>query len=683
MHQAIQRLLPLILLTRLVLADPGQEVVGRLRALDFDGSPRVARAELERQLHNSNRHVVVSAEALLYEHADVLALSLNQRERLRQTLQTLALDRGEDFWIRSDACKALFTWAWPGRDGLFLQLALDPTFYHQGFSPLDQVVRGDQDHWVARMLPMLTIPGQQRNQAAGILGRSCDMSWTRAEYPSRELLLGLLPWLDDLDWARDTGGRSDYLKALARSYLSEAVPGWLSGLQKQPKIIDEAVRYFTAHPDPRAVPTLREKIQAAGGGIRWRLFDAMIACGGVKADEGTEALEVYAQLTLTDPERSFERWSDEMDPLACLGNRLAEVGSTDQRLIDGLIKRSARVRADNPALGLALERILFCWRAPAVQRYCLRRLTDPGLQWELFDCLLPDRKLFADRFPGELKQLLDVPGRPGVCAALLLEDEYRLKALLATEDEAGCLQILKASLPRYPITRDNYLIHPPGKQGPVALGPACVGPLTRSPNPTIAEASRHWLRRWGGQEGRVWLASEGQPLGPIDAESHCYNIQGLKLGMSKNEAGSAGARSEVTFSESGKVSRVRGRQLFDGTGEVLNGRSLASDALLLLGQPDKVWSRGHVIDTSCGFIWVYRIPEGSLILTFVDDFVTPGRERSSRPGRPLYRSGSHLPLSRKVEVFAAGSADHARELASSVIEHPPSAQFGAGRSRRR
>jgi hypothetical protein len=629
LRQAIQRLLPLILLTRLVLADPGRDAIDRLRALDFDGSPGAARAELERQLHNSNRHVVISAEALLYEHSDALGVTRKQRDRIRQTLQTLAEDRREDFWIRNDACRALFTWTWSGRDRLFLQLAIDPTFYHQGFSPLDQVVRGDQDHWVAKLLPLLAVPGQQRNQAAGILGRSCEprrfhMNWSRADYSSVELLFGLLPWLDDPDWALDTGGRGKYLEALAGSSLSEATPGWLRALQNQPKIIGEAVRYFTSHPDMRAAPILREKIQGAEGGIRSRLFDALIACGGVNADEGTEALEAYAQLTLTNPERSFKYWSDEIDPLACLGNRLAEVGSNDQRLIDRLINRCARLRADNPPLGLALERTLFCWRAPAVQLYCLRRLTDPGLQWELLDCLLPDRKLFANRFPGELEEMLDMPGRPGVCAALILEDHHRLKALLSSEDEASCLQILKASLPRYPIIWDHYSMDPPGEQGRVPLGPACVGPLTRSSNPRIAAASRHWLRRWGGQEGRAWLASAGQPPGPIVAESHCYCIQGLSLGMSKNEVTNADARSKVTFSESGKVSMVRGGQLFDGTQEVLNSRSLASDALLLLGQPDEVWSRGHVIGTSCGFIWVYRIPEGSLTLTFVDDFMTLG-----------------------------------------------------------
>ena len=206
-----------------------QEELLALTRVDFDkASPLIDRLNLDPSLKTSR----VLAKWALYRHA-LDTDAIGDIEQYRDELKAVVEDKTALPGMRDLAMDALVSEKeWPGRDDWYISLLSDETLTdlrvngasYTGLTTL--ILVSPEDKYVDKMLGLLN-SGNRTVRAAAVRNLIIMVE------QGPEVIKALLPWLEDPNWAVDTGDtRAAIVRKLADYQIPESVPGLI-------KILDE------------------------------------------------------------------------------------------------------------------------------------------------------------------------------------------------------------------------------------------------------------------------------------------------------------------------------------------------------------------------------------------------------------------------------------------------------------
>lgn len=301
-----------------------QQEVLALAALDWDR----ARPLLERMLANGAQPVSQTlARWAFYRHA-VQENDAGDAERFRKDLQATVENKSGKPGDRDLAMDALvLAGDFEGRDEWYYKLLADETLHdlrssqNSSYTGLTTLLNHSApEKYLARMLELVRSDNRAVRSAA-----ARNLS-TLLDEKNLEVVRALLPWLENPDWAKQTGGERRLLvDALSKIEISESVPGLIAVLNEKASDVsadpDEdgvmsntnvrtmsggaarenypfrnaAINALAKQKDVRAISPLRQLLPLVEEYERGNVVRALLASRGFSVPEQVEALEAVAQ----------------------------------------------------------------------------------------------------------------------------------------------------------------------------------------------------------------------------------------------------------------------------------------------------------------------------------------------------------------------------------------------------
>ncbi|MBP6004083.1 MAG: HEAT repeat domain-containing protein [Pyrinomonadaceae bacterium] len=275
----------------------------------------------------------------LYRHA-IATDSLGDIERYRDELKSIVEDKTLGAPMRDLAMDGLVAEKeWPGRDEWYMSLLGDETLADMGgYTGLTTLVLiSPEEKYIEKMVELL------KSDNPVVRAAAVRNLLTRINTRNPEIIKAMLPWLEDRNWAKETGEeRRLVIDALRTLKIPESVPGLLKVLDEKGKRpvyaanamanaantaanaagwASNSVRYpetnsntktavaeeeYFPHrtwaiwalghqADPRAAQPLRRLLPEVEGYERNNIVNAILACKGFSVAEQLDALEWAAK----------------------------------------------------------------------------------------------------------------------------------------------------------------------------------------------------------------------------------------------------------------------------------------------------------------------------------------------------------------------------------------------------
>ncbi|MEZ5425008.1 MAG: hypothetical protein R2747_01975 [Pyrinomonadaceae bacterium] len=454
---------------------------------------REAARNVLKKLENdpANPRTSALAKTLLYKTA-LFAGDDIEAEKYRDELKKIISDRNAPAFARDSASDALFETDWPGRDDFYLSLMEDESLLFPRekitlYRPLTTLPEKYPDKWIPILSKLVESPNRAVHNAA-------VQSLMRFEN-RKDALKPLLPWLADPGWADinwSPGGRITLMQVVSNVDLPESVPGLIWIVENEDLNAHWAAGSLAKFRDPRAAAALKNALKRLGEETyRSDIVEALIACGGLSADEQLAALEFYAEyISKPDNFKKIENrnpYEDE-DPLpikVSIGRFLSVQTEPAEDLIRRAFERQKVLRREKPEVARILSDFMTRWEGRLVDLEMLRKISGGEADAETILGALARRADLRKNVPADLFAMRGRIGLPAGIAACVLEDENELlSAFRRSDDETrisvlACARLIRSQLP----VRE-------------------VGGLLGSRNKLLALAAERYLESEDGPEAR-------------------------------------------------------------------------------------------------------------------------------------------------------------------------------------
>lgn len=401
-----------------------------------------AKPVLENLLSGNQPRANALALSLLYQNA-VKEKDNESAEKYRERLRAIVEDKNAPGSARDEAADALFlNGDWDGRDEWYLTLMEDETLLSPsdgvvGFSPLTTLFNQDAKKWIPVMIKLLESKNKVvHNNAGNILVQHAN------DEPSREVILPLLPWLSNPDWLDVNGtNRSWFIQQMDEIEIPESVPGLIWIIENEDDERGYAAAMMAKYKDPRAIPALKKALTLETyENDQMSILKALIACGGLTAQEMTEALEEYATKSLTEEGRAeLERYRSSDDkPLSVnllIGKYLSSQKDVPEDLVLKVQERIKELQKGKPEVAKFLLEISQRWEGRFVDLDMVRRIGNGKADAETVVNALKRSDKLRESVLSELYTLVGMNGTPNGIGAVLLNDEMAMTDILGEEDK--------------------------------------------------------------------------------------------------------------------------------------------------------------------------------------------------------------------------------------------------------
>jgi hypothetical protein len=417
---------------------------------------RRARPLVEAYLNGDQPRTAALAATIFYRWAtsdhDTVAEAL-----YRARLIAIADDRAAPGWARNEAVEELLETEWLGRDDWYreklgddsLTSLHDPPF---GFNPLAVHFVRAPERWLPAMAQLV----ESRDHAVRTNAASCLVSFTNSSAVRREAVLPLLPWLAEPDrFDLNDTERTWFIQKLDRIEVPESVPGLIWVIQNEKRNRKSAAQVLAHYRDARALPALQQALaETTTEDERISLVQALVASGGVSADEQIAAIEAYAAASGRSEVLYYGPGSATSLPFPLVvGWTLSREHEVAEGVIRGVFARADAVRSDNRNLSDVMLKVAQQWNSQLVDRDLIRRIGNGTAPATLIEEGLHRREKLAQTVPEGLRALSATPGFPAGIVAVILNDDARLQKILQSDDQAAqigllaCARLLRLSVP--------------------------------------------------------------------------------------------------------------------------------------------------------------------------------------------------------------------------------------------
>ena len=508
----------------------------------MDGSSLRALAKLDWEaaklfVEDLARHPIpqqsVQAQAMIYEQA-VRANDSSQAEWLRSQLKAVVANRsmgGE----RQTALSSLMETEWAGREewyaSLFADASLSGALVEEKIAaekpksetkePQAKAAQPvpEEEEPAANILwvPMLTAYEKLLPVVAGLIGdgnRTVHLAAVSTlaaflvdgsgkEELRKQAARALLPWLSQPDW----GGKFErwsYLESLSKLNLPESVPGliWVLDNDEQAENRAIAAEALIRYKNPQAIPALRRALNRDADEVsRESVILALIELGGFPDAEAAAAIEAYARRSLTEDgeleiHEAREGVSEKPLPLqisiGAVFSESEEVEISDS-LATLLFNRAKALRKTQPDLARKLVSIAQQSNGIVADLNLADRIAEGWVDVEAVKLALESRAQLRKNVAANLEELFKQGGYQTGLAAVILNEEDKLKSVLAGRDALAQLALLAAA--RY--AREKLPVESVGKL---------------MANASLASAAESYLEIEDSAEARrlVWARHPGE-----------------------------------------------------------------------------------------------------------------------------------------------------------------------------
>jgi hypothetical protein len=432
----------------------GSYFLSALAKLDWEA----AKPMLERMSESSTSNRAALALSVDYKHT-LDAKDQSREALLRERLKQMAQNPKASSFARTLLLDALLRADWPGRDDWFISVLGDETLRsskaEKTYTFAGIAFAIDRERYVPLLVRSVGHPNRLlHDEAVSFLLNSVNYT-----EPRRELLLPLLPWLDDPQWASGTEYQRGQLIQLAgRAKLNEAVPALLAILEREPQAQGiSAVMALEHLHAPQAGPVLRK---AAAQVPSWALnvyATTLVKCGALTEVERLAYLEKYAthvERVNADGGLSYSLVGGDFDSLEwSLGARLSDGNTAPLHLASVLLERVKSLEKENPKLARNLWLVIQRWPSPLIWQRLVERLADGTADDLTVRQLLFQREQLRARAGLQLRSLSQDKGLAAGVAAVVLGEKALQQSILDGEDRATQSALLAcARLVREPLS---------------------------------------------------------------------------------------------------------------------------------------------------------------------------------------------------------------------------------------
>lgn len=411
----------------------------------------------------SNKVSRVSAMWAIYAHA-VKSNDQSQIEKYRAELKAIVTDSSQPSSVRDKALDALILGgAWDGRDEWYLSLLSDESLYlledeettWTGLTTLPSVEA--EEKWIPIFLKLLNNNPNQTIRNA-VVRNLMEMELT----PTREVLLPLLPWLDDPKWAKSPDDeRAEFIKMLRKADVPESVPGLLNVVMNEPENLLIAVDALGRYKDTRAIPVLRSVIGKVSNEDQDVIVAALVEIGGFSIDEQVASIEFEAQLEIEKENSKFNSIPKNLELLAQKIARYVTSQTTpNEDLIARIYERARELRNEKPDIANYLIKIAQKWQSRVVALNFVQALETNQIDAPAIVEMLARRESIRVQVPDELAATRDKNPLANGVSAVILADEREIYEIFDNPKKPIAAKIALLAAAR--------LIHTPLPLGKVA-----------------------------------------------------------------------------------------------------------------------------------------------------------------------------------------------------------------------
>ncbi|MBS1796820.1 MAG: HEAT repeat domain-containing protein [Acidobacteria bacterium] len=440
------------------------------------------------------------AKYVLYHHA-LKTGSESDAERYRNELEKLVEDKKGSYKSRDLAMDALVLGSdFPGRDDWYLSLLEDETLLElqeNGYTGLTTLVRfmpNQREKWLDSMLRLLDA-GKPAPRSVAVRNL-----YQINAFGQKEILVKMLPWLTDPNWARESSQRER--KGLIGSFgeidVPESVPGLISiVLNEDDRDREEAVTSLVRYRRPETVPIFRRLLfDNRNVELRDTLIEALVATDGFSVGEEIDALEGFADSMLAarkaensdaEPDESEKTPSIEYS----LGHFLANNPKLGDALVRATIARIGALEKSRPEIAALLLEFLQSWENPLADLEMLGRMNAGRVDDAQLIKMLTNRREIRERLANEL------PLWRGKSPVL------RAFCTVISEDKAEAAAILREARPE---TAAALFAFARLVRMPLPVGEAAA--LMKNPDKLTALAAERYLESEDGVAARSRLLAE-------------------------------------------------------------------------------------------------------------------------------------------------------------------------------
>lgn len=547
-----------------------QEEVLALARVDFE----TARPIINRLYNDpSAKASRVLARWALYRHA-LDTDSLGDIEQYRDELKAIVEDKNAGPGMRDLALDALVgEKEWSGRDEWYFSLLGDETLSelkvngstYTGLTTL--MLNSPDDKYTDKMLELVK-SGNSTVRAAAIRNLL-----TRIDGGGPEVVKAFLPWLEDPNWAKDTGdSRAAIVRKLGEYEIPESVPGLISilgeitrpspsransnsatllnvnkmsnvnGKPGSDPVYAETnynpLRYAIVQAlgkqrDPRAVPALRRVLPESSADYdRSYVIKAILDCGGFTVAEQLDALENAAKGVRSEMEaeaanishleygptsninavaggRTFQIGGPEMTKL--LGQQLLASDTISDDLARALVDRIEGLDKTDRRTAAAYRRMILKWQNAAINLLLLSDVKRGNADSDTVIRLLSQRKdLREKQGPDVFDTRTGTHTAVGI-SACLIEDAGDYDGILQSgDDETKTAMLACARLIRAKL--------------PVTKVAENLGSAT----PALGIAAERYLESEDSPEARAIVLSRHPGEAKILGATHAFRVEGVE-----------------------------------------------------------------------------------------------------------------------------------------------------------
>lgn len=451
----------------------------------------------------------VLATWALYKHA-LETDSVSDVERYRADLMHMVEDRTLPNGVRDKANDALtHERDFPGRDDWTLSLFEDETLVNiTEYTMLTTLSMYSPPEKIApKLIALLNKTSNVNVRTAAARSLMVSLNSDPGKDLEKEIIVSLLPWLEDPDWARDAArSRGDLVRKLSEYQIRESVPGLIHMLNEKEIHVPEqetpdfrgiadlantkapmattslsnstrapglllpedtfpyrsaAIQALAKQEDQRAVPALRRILPVVVNYERQAVVGAILACGGFTVGEQMDALE--ASLKRDDgimdiANRSYP--DTKPSPLTSaeiktlLGQQLMRSGrDVSDELARAVVDRIEALDKTDPTLAAAFRRVILSWRKAVVDILLLKDLKNGIVSSDAILRALGTRKFLREKHPIEVSDLHNGSAVAAGIAPCMLDDTNDYNAILESGGietrtaMLACARLLRAPLP--------------------------------------------------------------------------------------------------------------------------------------------------------------------------------------------------------------------------------------------
>jgi len=416
------------------------------------------------------------AITFLYKQASSTK-DLEDEEKYRSKLKTIASDRNAPAQARDTAIDALSLTEWSGRDDWYLSLLADETLrepsdgYH-GFNPLMTLFYRNPDKWI----PVMTRLVESKERAVQQAAAMCLVIYGTS-HPRKDAILPVLRWLSEPDWLKLRSGtqRAWFIQAMNKLEMPESVPGLIWIVENEGVHQHYAARTLAHYKDPRAVPALKKALAQSDEDNRRLILEGLVASGGIPDSEAIAALEAYVAKRMTAEGREevdrYRSYGDEPLPVQLsMAKYLASIKEMPGSLARSVLVHAESLKKTNPAMAQGLLAIANQWKSRDIDLDMINRIAAGTADADTIATTLERSSNLRENLGTELQVLLERSDEALGIGAVLLNDPQLAQTILTSGNQPAQIGLLAgARLTRTPLPVELVARLLPSKNALLAL----------------------------------------------------------------------------------------------------------------------------------------------------------------------------------------------------------------------